>query len=182
MDTDRPDMQMFFPPNIFSTGDEHHAFIADWYGNHLAAMEEPSLLELAHNPEAHVYRFLWLRTFHQPIAVRLMVEAGEKGMLVSKRLDGAGGYEPGNLVVNETRPISAKQVENWLSRLDDMRYWTMPTVEEGSVGVDGAQWIIEGVRNGKYHLVDRWNPDTGAFRDACLWLLSLADVPIDEIY
>ena len=63
-----------------------------------------------------------------------------------------------------------------------MRYWTMPTVEENSVGVDGAQWIVEGVRNGKYHLVDRWSPDTGAFREAALLLLQWTDLPIDEIY
>jgi len=24
----------------------------------------------------------------------------------------------------------------------------------------GAQWIVEGVKNGKYPIVDRWSPET----------------------
>ena len=29
------------------------------------------------------------------------------------------------------------------------------------VGVDGAQWIFEGVKDSTYHVVDRWSPDNG---------------------
>jgi hypothetical protein len=28
-----------------------------------------------------------------------------------------------------------------------------------AIGVDGAQSIVEGVKQGKYHVVDRWSPD-----------------------
>jgi hypothetical protein len=37
--------------------------------------------------------------------------------------------------------------------------------------MDGARWILEDVRDGKYHLVDRWSPDTGTFREAALLLV-----------
>jgi hypothetical protein len=170
---------MFFPPNIFHDNDEYNASIFNWYGKHLTAMQEPALWEMAQSLEAHVYRFLWLRTFHHPIAIRLMVTADGTGILTAKRLDGMGGYEPGNLVQNETQLLSTMQVEEWLSRLEQMDYWNM---HDGGIGLDGAQWILEGGRNGKYHLVDQHRPETGAFREAALLLVRWAAVPVDEIY
>jgi hypothetical protein len=32
----------------------------------------------------------------------------------------------------------------------------MPTSEEFR-GTDGAQWIVEALREGRYHVVDRWS-------------------------
>jgi hypothetical protein len=30
------------------------------------------------------------------------------------------------------------------------------------VGLDGAQWIIEGIKGGEYHVIDRWSPEPAA--------------------
>jgi hypothetical protein len=38
--------------------------------------------------------------------------------------------------------------------------------------VDGAQWIIEGVRNGSYHIVDRWSPTNGEIRALGLFMVN----------
>ena len=35
----------------------------------------------------------------------------------------------------------------------------LPEPQENIVNLDGAQWIVEGVKNGQYHVVDRWSPD-----------------------
>jgi len=32
-----------------------------------------------------------------------------------------------------------------------------------SLGLDGVQWIIEGVKNGNYHIVDHWAPRAGKY-------------------
>ena len=42
--------------------------------------------------------------------------------------------------------------------------------------------VIEGVKKGKYHMVDRWCPEEGAFREAALLLIKLSRLKIDEIY
>ena len=61
-------------------------FKEEWYSQHLIAMGEPLLPDGANE----VYRFLWLRTFHNPIMIRLTYDP--KGCdLIAKRLDGAGG-------------------------------------------------------------------------------------------
>ena len=52
-------------------------------------------------------------------------------------------------------------------------------------GVDGAQWIIEGVRNGTYHVVDRWSPREGQVRALGLFMVTeLAKMKFaaDELY
>jgi hypothetical protein len=44
---------------------------SQWYSSQLRALQEPSLLSLSKSPSAESYRFLWLRTFNHPIAIRL---------------------------------------------------------------------------------------------------------------
>ena len=52
-------------------------------------------------------------------------------------------------------------------------------------GTDGSQWVIEGVRAGRYHVVDRWTPSKGVVRELGLMLafdLAKMDIPKNEIY
>ena len=46
----------------------------------------------------------------------------------------------------------------------------------GSVGLDGSQWILEGVRGGEYHVVDRWSPKDNSYSQLCKYLLRLGKV------
>jgi hypothetical protein len=59
-----------------------------------------------------------------------------------------------------------------------------PVDPQAKRGFDGAQWILEGVKDQKYHVVDRWTPRDGAFREACLYLLKLSQIGISpkEVY
>lgn len=41
-------------------------------------------------------------------------------------------------------------------------------------GFDGAQWVMEGFREGKYRMVRRWSPKDGSFRELCVIFLLLA--------
>lgn len=63
----------------------------NWYPKHLAAMKEPSLFEQSTKKLVQQYRFLWLRTFHKPIAVRIRKDS-EGITLRVVRLSGAGSY------------------------------------------------------------------------------------------
>ena len=54
----------------------------------------------------------------------------------------------------------------------------MPT-EDSRLGNDGAQWILEGMKDGRYHVVDRWSPDGGDYRAACLHLLKLSGLGVN---
>ena len=161
----------YFPDNALSDRANRHEFIAQWYGKHLRAMKEPSLFQASKDPSAQAYRFLWLRTFHNPVAVRLQVLPEGDGTVTVTVLSGAGGYDPGKVKVHRVLPVESAQVARFLKALESLGFWSLPGPDPDSDGVDGAQWVLEGTQKGSYRVVDRWSPEKGAYRDACLMLL-----------
>lgn len=150
-------------------------FVRRWYSAHLLAMNEPSLSCGAPSSD-EAYRFLWLRSFHQPIAVRVS-RAGRSYELVATALSGAGGYEPGRVVQRVRRELTEDEWRRVTHALQRISFWQMsanPPTEE--IGVDGAQWIIEG-RSASYHVVDRWSGDDGVAAVGDLFL-DLSDIRV----
>lgn len=68
-----------------------------------------------------------------------------------------------------------------LYQLENENFWELPTKKE-TLGFDGAQWVIEGLQDGKYHLVDRWTPESGSIRKIGLFLLELSGLKVKKIY
>lgn len=138
-------------------------------------MREPSLSCGPATPD-EVYRFLWLRSFHHAMAVRVS-RVGEAYTLNAIVLSGAGGYEPGVPLRRVHRNLSASEWERVSQALRDLGFWTKsaePPPDEELVGMDGAQWIIEGRRE-RYRVVDRWNGEDGV-RQVGLLFLDLAGI------
>lgn len=134
-------------------------FVRRWYSQHLAAMEEPSL-SCGPSSDDETYRFVWLRTFHNPVAVRAF-RRGQHFGLEAVILNGAGGYEPGFVSNRVSKELTPAQWRRLLSALDEAQFWQATTTVDDIVGNDGAQWIIEARREGQYHFVDRWSGATG---------------------
>jgi hypothetical protein len=134
----------------------------DRYTKYLTALREPSLSELAQkDPGAEVYRFLYLRTFDNPIAIRLIVTPAG-GRLISKKTSGMGGFEPGHLILSRESKLTKESTEWFLEDLKGVDFWNIPAIknpEGNTVILDGAQWIIEGVKQGRYHFIDRTSPE-----------------------
>jgi hypothetical protein len=173
----------FFPKSSLDFGKDD--FKAKWYSTQLRALREPSLLALASQPHAEAYRFLWLRTFHHPVAVRLSLQADGHWVLDTKAASGAGGYSPGTLTTSTSRNLSALEAQDFLSRVEKVGFWDAPNPVDDQTGTDGSQWIIEGVRNGKYHVIDRWMPKSGPARELGMILafeLARMQIPTKEIY
>jgi hypothetical protein len=155
--------QQYFPPGILGKGHQQDEFKNQWYSKHLKALREPSLWEASQlDFTTEAYRFLYLRSFHHPISVRLVVAQDKTATLVSKETNGKGGYEPGRQIRNRTIHMSQLQTESFLTALDELSFWNLPPLLEAEGNViqtDGAQWILEGVKGSRYHLVDRLSPD-----------------------
>jgi hypothetical protein len=142
-----------------------------WYSKALQAMAEPSLSCPRKGGDA--LRFLWLRSFARPIAVR--VESSNGGAIISAvELSGAGGYEPRKVSRRFQRQLTDAERLRLSAAMDGLRFFEMPT-QGGDGGPDGARWVLEGRMGARYHVVDRWSPKDGAFREFCLSLLKLAD-------
>jgi hypothetical protein len=177
---------IYFPNGAFDSYAKLNKLLNDWYSRQLTALHEPSLLTQSKNLSVQSYRFLWLRTFHQPIAVRLEVKADGTGILTTKIASGAGGYAPGHLVTNTSKPLTEQQTESFLHKIDVDKFWELPPVLlKEQQGDDGSQWIIEGVKGGKYHIASQWSPEQGPIHDLGTVLafeLAELQIPKSEIY
>jgi hypothetical protein len=60
--------------------------------------------------------------------------------------------------VDETRSANRDQLEQFLSQLQKANFWTTPT-ELTRTNVQGADWVMEGVKDGSYRTVARRCPD-----------------------
>ena len=128
-----------------------------------------------------IYRFTWLRSFHNPIVIGLE-NSNDTITLYWKVTNGAGGYEPGEIVKNNSKKITIKEWRDITSNIDSVDFWNLSSTNSGFPGTDGAQWLLEGKELGRYHMVDRWSG--GEIGRACLELLKLTNLSIkeDEIY
>jgi hypothetical protein len=178
--------ESYFPQGVLEDNPQGDSFRSNWYSKHLKALGEPSLSQMAKDSKAESYRFVWLRTFHHPVIVRVDIKADGSAELTTKVSNGAGGYEPGKLIENASRPLIQRQTDKFLATIKRLQFWELPTNETSEgVGCDGSQWIIEAVKDGKYHVVDRWTPGKGAVHDLGLtFIFGLAQmrIPKDELY
>jgi hypothetical protein len=167
----------YFPAGVLGEDSKEDNFKVDWYTKFLSAMREPSLWEASKTKKTQSYRFLWLRSFNHPISVRLEVNRDGSALLVTKISSGQGGYEPGRLATNRTQRLGQKQTSWIIGQIEELKFWTLATIpprDPNVVGVDGAQWIFEGTKDGTYHIVDRWLPETGEVH--ALGIMMLIDV------
>ena len=81
-------------------------------------------------------------------------------------------------------PLSKDQVQKVLSHIADANFWNMTTEGTGPQGMDGAEWVLEGVDHGQYHIVTRWDASGTVFGKALLEFLQLSgyNPPKNEIY
>lgn len=147
----------------------------DWYSRQLSAMQEPVLKDVSNS---EIYRFTWLRSSCAPVAVRIFEDHNDY-YLVWKSCDGNGGYSPGKLVVDRTKKLSKRQWQTFQDMLQKMDFLNMPAYKE-TCGIDGAEWILEGISGNSYHVVNRWCPDNDDFSKACKYLLKLTKMKIDK--
>jgi hypothetical protein len=167
-----------FAVRPFDSNQQLDDFHISWYSKHLAAMEEPSLWRTP--PGTEIYRVLWLRTFDAPMVFRLTIKSDRSSELITKRTNGQGGYEPGRVVSDQTTPIDKDETQILLATLMRLKFWGAPTNETGPRGFDGAQWVIESVKNGKYHVITRWGG--GEFKGWALLLMRKSGEDLQPIY
>jgi hypothetical protein len=151
----------------------------------LAAMHERPIGKLASSERA--FRFLWLRSFHKPILIGIE-EQGHAQFLTVKMLDrpwgiGVGGVQIGKLTHSHRRPLTEAEWRS-VAELGVPSFWRRAASEPESRGVDGADWILEGVNGGEHQILTRWCPAPGAFREVCLAMLRLSGVAVapNEVY
>lgn len=157
-------------------GVESAIFRLNWYSKHLEALLEP-VLDIS--LPTQIFRFTYLRTFHNPIVIGL-VNSNDTILIYWKVSDGAGGYEPGKIIEDKSKKLTLKDWEDFTKKIISMKFWNIPTIKTGLIGTDGSQWILEWKGLGAYHVVDRWGG--GEIYSVCKNLIELTDLKLEKIY
>lgn len=169
----------YFPPGVLSSNAWGSHYLSEWYSKPLRAMGEAPMF-YAEDQWAESYRFLWLPSFHPAIAVRVW-KCGSERLIAFKELSGRAGYEPGKLKHSYSRRLTTGEWREFKRLLEDSCFWNLPTEEE-ILGDDGARWIFEGVKEGRYHIVDRWSPTNGSYHELCLYMMKLYGLKSGDMY
>ncbi len=150
------------------------------HAQELEQFQEPVLHTRVADPAAHVYRFIWLRSFDPSIVVRLEVRADGSAVAVFKESE-VGGPAPRAGRREVHREVEASQVNSFLDALARSDFWRARNDDE-EVGIHGAIWTCEAVSGGTYKVTFRWSPREGPYRDAMLRLVALAGFRVPNVY
>jgi len=172
----------YFPARTIDTYPRSDDYIVRCYSDELVKLHEPSLFESAKDNQNETYRFTYLRAFNEPIAIRMVVQPDGLASLHVKRAPRKNGKKilP---AVDQTITLSKEEVDSVLARVSQSNFWTLSPQRE-QAGLDGSAWIVEGVKDGKYHLIVRWSPRKGDFRKIGLLFLKKSKLNLsdEEIY
>ena len=171
----------YFPFEIFKDTASFigsDTFQVERYTRNLKALGESSLFNK--NISNEIYRLLWLRTFDNPVAIRIENDQ-DCYRLFWKVSNGKGGFEPGELVSFKSRQIDESDWNKFQYLLDKIDFWNYETVETGLHGDDGSRWVIEGRKGNNYHLTDRWTPQNNDYFKCGEFLIKLTDLEIPEV-
>jgi len=152
----------YFPPGTFPEG--YPAADAKrrlWYAASLARIREPSLS--CGTWEGEAYRLIWLHEFAHPVVIRV-TSRDRQVEAEAFQLSGTGKGDPGFSLYHVRKRLSEADWGRLQMALRRSRFWYQPT-SGNMYGVHGEQWIVEGRRGDAYHIVDRWSPQGGAYRD-----------------
>jgi len=161
----------FFPTEVFGS---NRSIVAMGYSWYLRSMQEKPLAESRRPQYPQVYRLLAeVRPYNAPVVVRLSARTDGSGELVTKA--GRDGGHPDILTVNTTAEVSQVDVQRFLSLLENADFWSMPTQKlpdtHKPVVMGEGGWMLEGMRDGTYHLVYRGTSGLGPLKDPLIFLL-----------
>lgn len=139
----------------------------------LLGAEEP--LCRSRPKESEVYRFIW----HSSFDGNAVVSIGRNAEAIMLRWKYACFRVA---AADDAPPVVALPAADWQGLQDCLnaaRFWSLDSTDE-SLGLDGAQWLIEGRREDAYQAVARWSPARAIYDLGCLFF-ALAGVPLARV-
>ncbi|HTE27747.1 hypothetical protein [Flavitalea sp.] len=132
----------------------------------------------------------WFRVTVDPVfrTPYMLIAEMENGQtkITLKTTDGRGGYYPGSLDTEVIRYFGDTTYNSLQEKLHLQNFWSLKQDTSCMVGVDGENWIIEGINQGKYNVIFRWVPEycgDKATRDIAKTILWLKHVTgMDSMY
>jgi hypothetical protein len=168
------------------------------YTRVLESLDEPPLCsEEGTAEEVEHYRFLWRRGYKPTVVARLTVYKTGEIIARFKQASEAQSVEvtvaedlSADLIKNLTdKGLNSKMaasIPRVIQRNADDQFWGLPyEINDGTRGVNGATWVVEGVRGEKCHVVKRLSPGReDPLREFALRIVAHAGKRLyfDEVY
>lgn len=150
-----------------------------WFGNQLAAMnEEPLWLDTGSSVMDTTVRLLFLPTFSPGSMVKVTNTEDGKVRYQFKQLDGAGGYEPGQLRITTDGMVNKEHAAEIAALVGSIDSWgsDRPSEELDIICLDGTQIVLEYLSEGRHSVATRHEcemPPGDVFRRLTLLLNDL---------
>jgi hypothetical protein len=157
----------YFPPDTFTS--PSGSFDTRWFSRELYALQEKALWPPSSANE-RTYRLTVFPAFTFPRSVTLTVMPDGTGQVRFRETD-ASRY---HLNVDTAHTTTAQQATDFTNSLDRIQFWQLPTHVQ-QLGFDGAEFVLEAVQDGRYHVVIRWCPGKTPFGKTVQDLFHLAD-------
>jgi hypothetical protein len=157
---------------------------ASMYPKQLVAFDDKSLSELPREGNKLIYRISCSPSFAPSVCVRLHVnEAGDGIVFLNRWCGGRRALDHRQYFPEGTQcEVSAPEVSKFLALVKSIDFWNIPPRLDSPPDFDGSTWVLEGVRNGAYHVVSRQSPKDGDFRGAGLLLMNYAGLDVCEAH
>lgn len=168
------------PPLIASGSARPVARNAEWLGRELIATGDISLYHLARTGDADVVRFLWMPSFHPTVRVRIEGLGSASPRLIAVQGSERGGRGSAGIGARIDRRLTPAETRAMRALLDPAMLFPANGRNHGNSDLDGAEWLIERVAQGRcYTVATEHSPQDGALRAAGLAMLRLTGWAID---
>jgi hypothetical protein len=142
-------------------------------GDWLLGNEEPLCRTMGYEDEA--YRFVWRSSFHGNAIVR--IGCRDRATTLRWRYDWFRTAAPDD-APDETA-LSPNDWARFLDALIGTNFWALDPTER-ALGLDGAEWLIEGRRGNLHRRVSRWSP-RGELFELGRMFFDLAGLPLSRV-
>jgi hypothetical protein len=158
---------------------ETERFVCAWYSEFLVALQETAL---EHPADGTALRLTWLPTFDGPMVfrIRLPGRASGEAVMTWKELDGAGGYEPGQLAGEHAVTLSTGQITHIQALLDQTPICAAILIDPPEN--DGSSWVFESATADLYCFHAAKSPWADPFRALGEALMDISGLPQSERY
>jgi len=175
----------YFPKGFFwnYNDEDSESFNQNRYNDYLEAMQEPVLFR---ENISLAFRFLWLRSFDPPVAIRLIKSKQNSFHMVVKVTNAEDDRESGEIVIDQDSELTAEQCQPLFDKINSCHFWNrLRDKEYGQdmpyeLTADGSNWLVEGMEDGKYHAVSRNNDETPCINEIGRIFLKLSGLKIRE--
>lgn len=143
----------------------------DYIKSRLEVMNEPCLYGLTIPDDLEIYRFTWLRSFQNPICIR--IEKNKDNIqLFLKITNGDRCVHPNKLIKSKKRNISILEWNYFKELLNLAEFDKLPKRKD-YIMCDGVNWILEH-KTSTIYKVHETNIPSEYFEDACNYLIKLS--------